>query len=103
MEESEYVNLKNPVIKTNIFGFDNLFEERGLPNGISILISGDIGTGKSIFCRQISYNFLKRGGKCVYISFQESKKGIKRSMEKFGWNIDHFIDPCHPILAVLDH
>ena len=92
MEESEYINLKNPIIKTNIFGFDNLFQERGLPNGISILISGDIGTGKSIFCRQISYNFLKRGGKCVYISFQESKKGIKRSMEKFGWNIDQFID-----------
>lgn len=95
MEKIEYLNLnkiENSIKKTGITGFDNLFEEGGLPEGVSILVSGSAGSGKSLFCRQISYNILKNGGKCFYISFQESEKGIKRSMNKFGWNIDNFLD-----------
>ena len=95
MEEIQSFNIKrniNSVIKTGINGFDDLFKEGGLPSRISILISGTTGSGKSIFCRQICYNILKNNGKCVYISFQESENGIRRSMEKFGWNINQYID-----------
>lgn len=95
MENLEHINYndyKNSIIKTGIDGFDNLFEEGGLPEGVRVLISGNSGSGKSIFCRQISYNFLKKGGKCFYISFQESENGIKRSMNKFGWDIDKYLN-----------
>lgn len=94
-ESIQYINMEknaNSVLRTGINGFDDLFHEGGIPHNISILITGSAGSGKSILCRQISYNILKNGGKCVYISFQESEKGIKRSMEKFGWNIDQYID-----------
>ena len=93
MEEIEYLNeSESSILKTGINGFDELFHEGGIPQNISILISGTTGSGKSLFCRQISYNILKNGGKCFYISFQESEKGIKRSMDQFGWNIDKYID-----------
>jgi len=95
MEDIEYINIKKDttsVLKTGINGFDDLFHEGGLPHNISILLSGSAGSGKSIFCRQVCYNILKNGGKCFYISFQESEKGIIRSMEKFRWNINQYID-----------
>jgi circadian clock protein KaiC len=95
MENIELINKDDnriSVLKTGINGFDDLFNEGGIPYNISILISGKAGSGKSIFCRQISHYILKNGGKCFYISFQESEKGIKRSMIKFGWNIDQYID-----------
>jgi circadian clock protein KaiC len=92
LEHLKYNNVENSIIKTGIDGFDNLFEEGGLPKGVRVLISGGSGSGKSILCRQISYNFLKNGGKCFYISFQESENGIKRSMKKFGWDIDHYLN-----------
>ncbi len=95
MEEVEFIKIdsnKNDILKTGIDGFDELFQNGGIPLNTSILISGTTGSGKSIFCRQICYNILKNGGKCIYVSFQESEKAIKRSMEKFGWKIDQYLD-----------
>jgi KaiC/GvpD/RAD55 family RecA-like ATPase len=92
IESMSIIKNKNSILKTYINGFDDLFYEKGIPQNTSILISGPTGSGKSIFCRQISYNILKNGGKCFYISFQESDKGIKRSMEKFGWNVNQYIN-----------
>jgi circadian clock protein KaiC len=95
MEGIEYIEINkndNSILKTNIKGFDDLFQEGGLPKNISILVSGSTGTGKSIFCRQICYNMLKNNRRCLYISFQESEKSIIRSMEKFNWDLYQFID-----------
>lgn len=95
MEEIESFKIKKnleSVLKTGINGFDDLFQDGGLPYNLSILISGTTGSGKSIFCRQICYNILQNNGKCIYISFQESENGIIRSMEKFGWNINQYIE-----------
>jgi len=81
---------KEKVLKTNIAGFDDLFAEKGIPQGSSVLIAGGPGTGKSTLCRQICYNLVSNGKKCMYVSFEESKERIMKSMEKFGWNVkDH--------------
>ena len=83
---------KENVLKTNISGFDDLFAGGGIPKGNSVLVAGGTGTGKSTFCRQICYNLVSKGKKCMYVSFEESKERIKRSMENFGWNIDKYIE-----------
>lgn len=83
---------KEKILKTGITGFDQLFSEKGLPQGNSVLIAGGPGTGKSTFCRQICYNLVSKGKRCMYVSFEESKERIKKSMEGFGWNIDKYVE-----------
>jgi len=80
------------VLKTVISGFDELFSERGIPKGNSVLVAGGPGTGKSILCQQICYNLVSKGKKCMYVSFEESKERIIKSMTKFGWDIQKFIE-----------
>jgi len=99
MNENEifYTNVdtytkKENVLKTDISGFDELFAEKGIPRGNSVLVAGGPGTGKSIFCRQICYNIVSKGKKCMYVSFEEGKERIQRSMEKFGWDVAKFIE-----------
>ncbi|UCH72371.1 MAG: hypothetical protein JSW62_02145, partial [Thermoplasmatales archaeon] len=43
-------------------------------------------------CRQICYNIVSKGKKCMYVSFEESKERIQKSMENFGWDVKKFID-----------
>lgn len=83
---------KDGVLKTAISGFDNLFAAGGIPQGNSVLIAGGPGTGKSIFCRQICYNLVSKGKKCIYVSFEESKERIVRSMTAFGWDVEKYIE-----------
>ena len=80
------------VLKTDISGFDELFAERGIPRGNSVLVAGGPGTGKSTLCRQICYNIVSKGKKCMYVSFEEGEERILRSMDKFGWNATKFIE-----------
>jgi len=80
------------VLKTGINGFDELFSDGGIPRGNSVLVAGGPGTGKSIICRQICYNLVSKGKKCMYVSFEESRERIERSMSDFGWDVKKFID-----------
>jgi len=80
------------VLRTHIIGFDELFADGGIPKGSTILVAGGPGTGKSIFCRQICYNLISKGKKCMYVSFEESKDRVEKSMNKFGWNPARFIE-----------
>ena len=83
---------KEDVLKTGISGFDELFADGGIPKGNSVLVAGGPGTGKSILCRQICYNLVSKGKKCMYVSFEESEERIEKSMQKFGWDIKKFIE-----------
>jgi KaiC/GvpD/RAD55 family RecA-like ATPase len=83
---------KDNVLKTEIVGFDELFAEGGVPRGSSVLVAGGPGTGKSILCRQICYNLVSKGKKCMYVSFEESKERIVKSMENFGWDVKKYVE-----------
>lgn len=94
MDEQKAINddLKEKILKTEINGFDNLFTNGGIPKGNSILVAGGPGTGKSIFCRQICYNLVSNGKNCMYVSFEETKERIIKSMESFGWYVNKYIE-----------
>ena len=92
-EQEETINYKKEkILKTEIEGFDKLFSEGGIPQGNSILVAGGPGTGKSTFCRQICYNLVSNGKNCMYVSFEESKDRVIKSMESFGWNVKKYIE-----------
>jgi KaiC/GvpD/RAD55 family RecA-like ATPase len=75
-------------VKFGIRGIDNLFhpvkgeEECGIPRGSSIVLSGDMGTGKTTFLMQ----FLRHG-------IEEGEKGILVSLEESPYNL--LRDYCH--------
>lgn len=97
MPESEYIMEENTakkekILKTDISGFDDLFKEKGIPKGNSILVAGGPGTGKSTFCRQVCFNVVSKGKNCMYVSFEESKERIIKSMNAFGWDVQKYLD-----------
>ncbi len=83
---------QDSLLKTRIPGFDELFDEGGIPKCNAILVAGGTGTGKSTFCRQICYNLVSQGKHCMYVSFEESQEKIERSMCSFGWDAKQYID-----------
>jgi len=93
MEKAKDVNenKKLEVFKTGISGLDSLFSAGGIPKGNSVMIAGGTGTGKSTLCRQICYNLISKGKKCMYVSFEESAERIERSMTNFGWDVKKYI------------
>ena len=93
---------KTSVLKTAISGLDDLFDSGGIPKGNSILIAGGPGTGKSTFCRQICFNLVSQGKKCMYVSFEESKERIIRSMECFGWDIEKHLEDGHLLIQKIN-
>jgi len=74
-------------IKTGIPGFDELLE-KGIPKGTSTLIAGGPGSGKTIFGLQTLYYGASNGEKCLYMTFEESEKRLKKHMRDFGWDPD---------------
>ena len=83
---------KTDVLKTGISGLDNLFAKGGIPRGNSVLVAGGTGTGKSTLCRQICYNLVSKGKKCMYVSFEESIERIEKSMVNFGWDAKKYME-----------
>lgn len=91
-ELSEEPPTNEPVLKTNIPGFDELFENGGIPQGNAVMVAGGPGTGKSTLCRQICVNQIHQGKRCMYVSFEEGKDRIVQSMESFGWQVTDAIE-----------
>jgi len=54
----------------------------------SLLLIGEPGIGKTIFCKQFLYSGLTCGEPCIYVSTDESPQGIANSMNRFGFNIE---------------
>jgi len=105
MYEVEFTDMnkkKEDILKTDIYEFDQLFANGGIPNGNSVLVAGGPGTGKSTMCRQICYNLVLKGKKCMYVSFKESKERIEKSMKNFGWDVERYIEDGSLLIQKID-
>jgi len=71
-------------VRTGIFGLDELLEG-GFPAGSCVLVSGKIGTGKSIFAMQyIARGITEYGEPGVLVSFERDKKDLYQDASAFG-------------------
>jgi circadian clock protein KaiC len=57
----------------------------GLPARGATLIMGDAGAGKTVLGLQILANAIGSGEGGVYVSFEESREGIRRGAASFDW------------------
>ena len=74
---------KTERIPTGIPGLDELLKGGFIPNSV-ILISGEAGTGKTIFCTQFIWNALCMGENGVYVTLQQTPEDIMDDVEMFG-------------------
>lgn len=74
---------------TGIEGFDRLIEG-GFEKGSINMVVGDSGSGKTIFAMQFLIEGLRRGEKCLFVTFEEKKEEFYSNMLDFGWNLTDY-------------
>ena len=88
-----------PRIPTGIEGLDNLIAG-GLQQDKVYLVSGEAGTGKTIFCLQYILAGMSRGENAVYVSIDEKPGHLLEDAASLGWNLQKYIDDKK--IALLD-
>jgi KaiC/GvpD/RAD55 family RecA-like ATPase len=76
-------------IESGIPGLDPLIQGGFLQNSVN-LVTGETGTGKTIFCSQFLWYGLQKGETCLYISLEEDPEDIKEDALQFGWDFEKF-------------
>ncbi len=74
-------------VPTGIIGLDELMAG-GLQKGKTYLVSGEAGTGKTIFCIQYILHGLSRGENCVYLTIDEKPEHLIQDAASFGWDLE---------------
>jgi KaiC/GvpD/RAD55 family RecA-like ATPase len=77
-------------LKTGIPGLDPLIGG-GMLNKSVTLVTGEAGTGKTIFCCQFLWYGLQKGETGVYITLEEDPDDIKEDARQFGWDFDKYM------------
>lgn len=89
----DYSNLKDvKKVPTGIEGLDEMLEG-GIPEGRSILLTGNTGTGKTVFCNEFIYRGItdyNQNG--IYVTFEERPAEIIRNVKNFGWNYESLLE-----------
>lgn len=76
-------------VSTGIPGLDQLIEG-GLPQGSVTLVSGDAGTGKTVFCSQFLWNGLQQNQNGLFVTMEEEPVEIQRDAASFGWTFEKY-------------
>ncbi|MEN6294074.1 MAG: circadian clock protein KaiC, partial [Methanobacterium sp.] len=82
----------NEYVSTGIGRLDTMLDGKGYYKGSSILVTGNAGTGKSSIAAQFVNSTCEKGGKCLYLAFEESPKQIIRNMKSIGTDLEQWID-----------
>jgi len=86
-------------VTTGIAGLDPLIEG-GFPKGRSILVTGEPGTGKTIFGLQFLVEGLRRGEKGIYVAADEDPIDILEQAASLGWDLEKYTETQE--LAILN-
>jgi len=86
-------------LSTGIPGLDEMLGG-GIPEGHLVVVIGAYGTGKTALALHFVYEGLRRGEKCVYISFDEDEESIIEDAESFGMDIRRYVGEKLEIMRV---
>lgn len=76
-------------VESGIPGLDSLIQGGFLQNSVN-LVTGETGTGKTLFCAQFLWHGLQKGDTCLYISLEEDPEDVKADALQFGWDFEKF-------------
>ena len=74
---------------TGIPGLDQLIQGGFVKNSVNLL-TGETGTGKTIFGTQFLWEGLKKGEPGVYITLEESPEDLRLDVKQFGWDFPKY-------------
>jgi KaiC/GvpD/RAD55 family RecA-like ATPase len=75
-------------IRTGIKGLDEAVQ--GLPISRTVLVTGDAGSGKTIFGLQLANECCKNGLRTVFLSTEEEAEDLLAQGESFSWDLRTF-------------
>ena len=73
-------------ISSGIKNFDKLIKG-GFEKESTNIIVGATGSAKSIIATQFLIEGLRKGEKCMYVTFEERKSQFFQNMIEFGWDL----------------
>lgn len=89
--EGEEGNHELKRVSTGIPDLDPLIEG-GFPAGKSYLVTGEQGSGKTVFCIQFILSSLLAGEKAVYVTVNEKPADIIAEANSLGWSLLKFVE-----------
>jgi circadian clock protein KaiC len=78
-------------ISTGVPRLDTMLGGKGYYRGSSILVTGTAGTGKSSMAAHFVDAACKRGERCLYFAFEESRNQIIRNMRSIGIDLEPWV------------
>ncbi|HEX2649317.1 MAG TPA: circadian clock protein KaiC [Burkholderiales bacterium] len=79
-------------IPSGIPRLDTMLGGKGYYKGSSILVSGTAGTGKTSIACSLAYETARRGGRCLYLAFEESPAQLTRNMRSIGMDFGPYLE-----------
>jgi KaiC/GvpD/RAD55 family RecA-like ATPase len=70
-------------VRTFVEGFDEAIEG-GIPAGHVVLLAGPSGSMKTSLALSIAYHNRRQGAKVLYVSLEEGRESLVRTMERLG-------------------
>jgi circadian clock protein KaiC len=80
----------NERVSSGIPDLDKMLEGKGYYRGTSILVTGTAGSGKTSVAAAFIDAACRRGERCLFIDFEESRDQVARNMKSIGLNINRW-------------
>lgn len=84
-------------LSVGIEGFDRIIGG-GIPRGFFVAVTGEPGTGKTIFCLHFAWRGYLDGDKVIYVTTEESRDSIVRQAAMFGMDLEKAVDEGQMII-----
>jgi circadian clock protein KaiC len=80
----------NERVSSGIPDLDEMLEGKGYFRGTSVLVTGTAGSGKSTVAASFVDAACRRGERCLYIDFEESRFQVTRNMKSAGIDLERW-------------
>jgi circadian clock protein KaiC len=77
-------------ISSGVPDLDEMLEGKGYFRGSSVLLSGTAGSGKTSLAAAFVDAACRRGERCLYIDFEESRDQVVRNMKSIGIDLEQW-------------
>jgi circadian clock protein KaiC len=82
----------NERVPSGVAGLDEMLGGKGYFRGSSVLVSGRAGSGKSSLACHFVEAACRRGERCIYFAFEESRSQVVRNMRSIGVDLQPAVD-----------
>ena len=79
-------------VSSGVADLDEMLEGKGYYRGSSVLISGTAGSGKTTLAASFADAACRRGERCLFIDFEESRDYVARNMKSVGIDLDQWTE-----------